>query len=291
VLTARDDATAARLSGRPLRPNGNLAGYIAQPPGLITTMAGARAFSSYLFAGIDPSRGISAVRVRVEGVTGIDAVSRERIRQAAQRIAAATELDVDITAGASGAPTAIDLPAGRLGRPRLALSETWVRKGVAARVLSAVDRKSLLLFALILVVCALFVTNAASAAVRARRDELGVLACLGLVDGPGCSRSCSRRWRSSGSPPGSSAACWRCRWRRSSASTRRRRARRSQCRRRPAWRCWPDCCRLPARPAPSRSPRSAPRCWRSGAHGDRAGSAGWRWCTSSARPGARRSAR
>jgi hypothetical protein len=183
VLTARDDATAARLSGRPLRPNGNVAGYIAQPPGLITTMAGARAFSSYLFAGIDPSRGISAVRVRVEGVTGIDAVSRERIRQAAQRIAAATGLDVDITAGASGAPTAIDLPAGRLGRPRLALSETWVRKGVAARVLSAVDRKSLLLFALILVVCALFVTNAASAAVRARRDELGVLACLGWSTG------------------------------------------------------------------------------------------------------------
>jgi putative ABC transport system permease protein len=43
--------------------------------------------------------------------------------------------------------------------------------------------KSLLLFALILVVCALFVTNAASAAVRARRDELGVLACLGWSTG------------------------------------------------------------------------------------------------------------
>ena len=150
---------------------------------MITTLAGARAFSDYLYAGLSPSRAISAIRVRVAGVTGIDAVSRERIRQAAQRIAAATGLDVDITAGTSGAPTAIDLPAGRLGRPRLALSETWVRKGVAARVLSAVDRKSLLLFALILVVCALFVTNAASAAVHARRDELGVLACLGWSTG------------------------------------------------------------------------------------------------------------
>ena len=121
--------------------------------------------------------------MRVAGVTGIDALSRERIRQAAQRIATATRLDVDITAGASGAPTAVDLPAGPLGRPRLALTETWVRPGVAARVLSAVDRKSLLLFALILVVCALFVTNAASAAVRARRGELGVLACLGWSTG------------------------------------------------------------------------------------------------------------
>ena len=183
LLTARDAATAGRLGGRALRPNGNLGGYIAQPPGLFTTLAGARAFDAELYPGLEREPMISAVRVRVEGVTGIDALSRERIRQAAERIAGATGLDVDITAGASGAPTAVDLPAGRFGRPELAMSETWVRRGVAARVLSAVDRKSLLLFALILVVCALFVTNAAGAAVRARRDELGVLACLGWSTG------------------------------------------------------------------------------------------------------------
>jgi ABC-type antimicrobial peptide transport system permease subunit len=74
---------------------------------------------------------------------------------------------------------AVDLPAGVFGRPPLQLAEIWVRKGVAVRVLQAVDRKSVLLLGLILVVCALFVGNAASAAVRARRSELGVLACLG----------------------------------------------------------------------------------------------------------------
>jgi len=46
-------------------------------------------------------------------------------------------------------------------------------------ILSAVDRKSVLLFALILVVCGLFIANAAGAGVRARRSELGVLASLG----------------------------------------------------------------------------------------------------------------
>jgi putative ABC transport system permease protein len=117
--------------------------------------------------------------VRVAGVHGPDAVSRERIRQAAQRIASATGLDVDITVGASPSPQAIDLPAGRYGRPALALEEPWVRKGVATTILSAIDRKSVVLFGLILVVCALFVANAAGAAVRARRTELGVLACLG----------------------------------------------------------------------------------------------------------------
>ncbi|HET6551620.1 MAG TPA: FtsX-like permease family protein [Solirubrobacter sp.] len=116
-------------------------------------------------------------------MTGPDPVSRERIRQAAERIATRTRLDVDFTAGASGAPTAIDLPAGRFGRPELALTEPWIRKGVATQILQAIDRKSVVLFTLILVVCALFVANATSAAVRARRSELGVLASLGWTTG------------------------------------------------------------------------------------------------------------
>jgi ABC-type antimicrobial peptide transport system permease subunit len=54
-----------------------------------------------------------------------------------------------------------------------------VKKGVAVAILTAIDKKSVLLFVLILVVCALFVANAATAAVRGRRQELGVLTCLG----------------------------------------------------------------------------------------------------------------
>jgi putative ABC transport system permease protein len=180
ALTARDARTRALLGGAPLGPDGNIGGYIAQPPLLLTTLSGARALlSSRAYDGMASAAPISAVRVRVAGVRGPDAVSRERIRQAALRIAQRTHLDVDITVGSSPAPQAVDLPAGRLGRPALALTEPWVEKNVAATILSAIDRKSLVLFALILVVCALFVANAASAAVRARRTELGLLACLG----------------------------------------------------------------------------------------------------------------
>jgi putative ABC transport system permease protein len=182
-LTARDERTARLLQGRPLAPNGNLAGYLAQPPSLLTTLRGARIYWSERFPTEEGKPPISAIRVRVAGVTGIDQVSRERIRQAAERIATRTGLDVDITAGASGAPTAIELAAGRFGRPALSLTEPWIRKGVATRVLSAVDRKSVVLFTLILVVCALFVANATSAAVRARRTELGILASLGWTTG------------------------------------------------------------------------------------------------------------
>ena len=86
---------------------------------------------------------------------------------------------MDIVAGSSPAPTAVALPAGRFGYPALRLSEDWVKKGVAISILTAVDRSSVALFVLILVVCALFVANSATAAVRSRRQELGVLTALG----------------------------------------------------------------------------------------------------------------
>ena len=82
-------------------------------------------------------------------------------------------------AGSSPSPVTIDLPAGKFGQPPLTLSENWVKKGVAVAILNAVDKASVALFTLILVVCVLFVGNAATAAVRGRRRELGVLAAVG----------------------------------------------------------------------------------------------------------------
>jgi ABC-type antimicrobial peptide transport system permease subunit len=122
---------------------------------------------------------ISVIRVRVAGVTGVDAASQARVRLVAEQIARQTGLDVDITVGSSPTPQVIDLPAGRYGRPDLTLREGWVKKGVAVELLSAIDKKSLSLFALVLLVCALFLLNAVTAAVRSRAAELGVLSCLG----------------------------------------------------------------------------------------------------------------
>jgi putative ABC transport system permease protein len=181
VLAApANPATRAALHGD-LLPNQNLGGYVSQPVDLITTLSalpvldrggnyGGRA------PGGDP---ISVIRVRVAGVTGPNPVSLERIREVAQQIAVRTHTDVDIVAGSSPSPTTIDLPAGRFGQPPLTLTEGWVKKGVAVAILTAVDRNSLVLFALILIVCVLFVANSAAAAIRGRRRELGVLACLG----------------------------------------------------------------------------------------------------------------
>ena len=73
----------------------------------------------------------------------------------------------------------MQLPAGKFGRPALTVREGWTKKGVAFAIVSALDRKSLALFVLILVVSALFLANGAFASVRSRRTEIGTLLCLG----------------------------------------------------------------------------------------------------------------
>jgi ABC-type lipoprotein release transport system permease subunit len=171
--------TAGLLRGQPLLPNGNLGGYPTQPPLMLTDLASLPAFEGENYLPNAGAAPISAIRVRVSGVTGIDPLSRERVRLAAQRIQKETGLDVDITAGSSPSPRTIALPAGHFGRPALELTEPWVKKGVALAIIQGLDQKSLALFVLVLVVCILFLANGAYASVRSRRTELGVLACLG----------------------------------------------------------------------------------------------------------------
>lgn len=173
------DARSRRLlHGKPLAPSPNIGGLVQPPPLMITTLGAL----PQLTHGWEPSTAaapISAIRVKVADVTGVDALSRERVRVAAQRITAATGLDVDITVGSSAGRQTIDLPAGSLGRPELSLSQWWVKKGVATAILKAVDKKSLVLFVLVLLVCSLSVANSAVASVRTRRRELGLLTCMG----------------------------------------------------------------------------------------------------------------
>ena len=178
-VSGADRRSRDLLGGQPLGPDTNPAGYVASPPLLLTTLTAADDLFRAVHAGASIRAPISAIRIRVAGVRGYSEASRERVRLVAEEIATRTGLDVDITYGSSPAPQTIALAAGRYGRPALMLSEGWTKKGVAATIISAVDRKSLVLFSLVLVVCVLFLANAVAAAVRDRRSQLAVLACLG----------------------------------------------------------------------------------------------------------------
>jgi len=181
VAAPANAASRKALGGGDLLPSLNLGGYVSPPVQLITTLAALPTVESRKYTGDAQLRRapISVIRVRVAGVTGPDPASLNRIKAVAEQIELRTHLTVDIVAGSSPAPTTIALPAGQFGQPALLLSEDWVKKGVAIAILTAVDRSSVALFVLILVVCALFVANSATAAVRGRRQELGVLAALG----------------------------------------------------------------------------------------------------------------
>jgi hypothetical protein len=174
-VTGADARSRELLGDRPLLPNSNPAGYLTTPPLALTNLYSMQYVPPVMYKK-DP---ISAIRVRVAGVTGVDERSQELVRSTAERITTTTGLDVDITIGASPAQQTVALPAGQDGRPALTLSESWSQKGVAVAIVAAADRKSVVLFGLILVVCALFLGNAVAATVRERRQELAVLACLG----------------------------------------------------------------------------------------------------------------
>jgi ABC-type lipoprotein release transport system permease subunit len=178
TATGANAASRQALGNQPLLPDANVAGYLQEPPLMLTTLSSLSAFENGFPTG-DWAAPISTVRVRVGGIHGTVKQELGEIAGVAAAIQKATGLQVDITAGSSPTTETIALPAGKFGRPALLLDESWVRKAVALVIVAALDRKSVALFALILLVTALFLANGAVAAVRAKRSEIGVLRCLG----------------------------------------------------------------------------------------------------------------
>jgi putative ABC transport system permease protein len=175
-----DARSRAALGKRPLGPSLNLGDYVAQPPFLVTTLEAMKEMvQASRYENASELAPISAVRIRVSGRIGPDAVSQARVRLVAEQIQERTGLAVDITAGSSPRQLTIALPAGKFGRPPLLVREGWVKKGVAVAIVEAVDRKSLALFGLVLGICCFFLANGALAAVRARRAEIGTLMTMG----------------------------------------------------------------------------------------------------------------
>ena len=180
---AADARTRSLLKGGAYLPGVSLGGLVQPPPMMITSLAALPQLEEGGWTASTASAPISAVRIRVAGVTGVDEASRERVRLVAQRVEQATGLQLDVTVGSSTTREAMTLPPGAYGRPQLQLSQSWLKKGVAVAILSAVDKKSLGLFFLVLLVSGLSVTNSTLASVRTRRTELGVLSTLGWTGG------------------------------------------------------------------------------------------------------------
>lgn len=187
-----DDASRAALGDEPWFPGTAISGYLQPPPLMLTGLDALAPFETIGWSQPGPAgttvdgfppvlaaRPVSAIRVRVEGVDGVSALDRERVRVVAEDIAESTGLAVDITLGSSPGPQTVRVAAGEHGRPAVSVTELWVSKGVAARLVNGIDRASLLLSLVVLAAAALVVLDAVYASVRARRREIGILLSLG----------------------------------------------------------------------------------------------------------------
>ena len=177
-----DDATRELLGQDAFLPNLNPFDYLVPAPSLLIPLAAIEVVAPNLF-GFSPDRvnveaPISAIRVRVADVTGWDELSQLRIQLVADQIREQTGLDVDVTIGAALTEQPVTLTQTD-NRPNLNLIELWSQLGVVAMIVNAVDRKSVLLFALILASTALTIATVASAAAAAQRKTLGILAAVG----------------------------------------------------------------------------------------------------------------
>jgi putative ABC transport system permease protein len=187
-----DEASRSVLGDQPWYPGTAISGYLQPPPLMLTTLDALAPFETLgwsqpgqantTYDGFPPvlrAKPISAIRVRVEGADGVDALSRERVRSVAEDITESTGLAVDITLGSSPGAQQVEVAAGTHGRPTVTVTELWVSKGVAARLIRGIDRTSLLLSLVVLATAGLVVGDTVYASVRARRREIGILLSLG----------------------------------------------------------------------------------------------------------------
>ncbi|MEU0962590.1 FtsX-like permease family protein [Micromonospora aurantiaca (nom. illeg.)] len=172
LASGADDKSAALMGGKALRASSNPAGYSTAPASMLIPISMAKC----VVKRTDP---ISAVRVRVRDVTGVDPVSMERVRVVASTIADRTGLDVDVTLGASPQAQTVVLPAGQHGRPELALTEYWAKPGAVLTVIETVERKNVLFTGIAGIAGVLFLLTNALAAANDRRRDLAVLARFG----------------------------------------------------------------------------------------------------------------
>jgi hypothetical protein len=198
VTLKYDEAGRAVEPPATLRPSLNAEGYLVSPPDMLITLDAARHLltkaciewvsvegASYLASQYtdecSPAREdlISAIRVRVGGVSELTPQAQIRVEEVAQRIVELTGLHVDIMVGSSPQPVLVHIP-GYGDVPGIGyVEEMWVKKGVNTRLSTGMNRADLLLLSVMLIVCLLFLFSANYVSVLGRLPECGVVRALG----------------------------------------------------------------------------------------------------------------
>lgn len=171
-VSARADATGRPAPATTLLPTTNTAGFLLQPPLALTTLPVAQQLLG--------DHAISALRLRVAGITEASPASWQKIQHLAQLIEERTGLHVFVTVGSSPQPVLVHIPGwGQQIASAGWVEERWIFSGAAVVYLEQLGLLRALLLVTILLVCLSYQIVTFTALASARRNEFAILSALG----------------------------------------------------------------------------------------------------------------
>lgn len=171
VIT-RENAAGSPVPATTLVPTTNTAGFILQPPLALTTVKVAEKLLG--------ANAISAIRLRVAGITQASPENWQKIQQLAQLIEQHTGLHVFVTIGSSPQPVLVNIPGwGQQIASEGWVEERWIYSGAAVVYLNQVGLLRNILLAVVVLICLGYQIATFSSLAAARRNEFAVLSALG----------------------------------------------------------------------------------------------------------------
>ena len=180
-----------------LTPTLNNEGYLVSPPDVLISLTSAQQLLEYgcvdvvtdetSASGFKPisvpcDAGddiISAIRVRVGGITEMGADAQARIEQVADEIVRQTGLHVDVMVGSSPQPMLVHIPGYQGVEGRGYIEENWVKKNVNTLIQSGMNLADSLLFAAMLAAGVLLLFNLNTFLMLGRVSEVALYNALG----------------------------------------------------------------------------------------------------------------
>ncbi|MDT9027519.1 ABC transporter permease [Rossellomorea yichunensis] len=156
---------------RMISPSGSPAGFLQEPPSLLTTIDAAEEILG--------NKPISAIRIKVKGVSTFNEESQEILKSVISQIEKKTGLEADITLGSSPQPTLLHVPQSGNQQEIGWIEMPWIKLGTSTTIFkeTKLGFSGIILVVLIVAIIYVLATNLVS--FLARRREFAVLLALG----------------------------------------------------------------------------------------------------------------
>lgn len=164
-------------NGKPINPPTKISpsdspyGFLTKPPGMLTTIKAA--------AKILGKKPISAIRIKVAGVTNLDEKSQKKLEKIASEIRNQTGLDAEITLGSSPQPALTHIPAKGNQSALGWIQQPWVKLGSSFAIFKETKVGFSGVVGSVMLVAIIYVFASLLVSLFARRREFAVLLAIG----------------------------------------------------------------------------------------------------------------